>query len=85
MDRKEHLRKLVDAVIGGNNEQAQVSFHSYLTDAMKSKLNEEDDAETSEDKAEKKEDKAIKDLQDAQEMEKKAEKKEDKDEDEDEK
>jgi hypothetical protein len=36
---KEDLRKFLDAEIDGNGEQAQVHFHNYLEDKMKSILN----------------------------------------------
>lgn len=55
----EHLKAMVDALIDGNNEQAQVSFHSYLTGRMKDQLNPQDPAATAEpaDKTDKKEEK----------------------------
>lgn len=46
----EHLKSMVDALIDGNTEQAQVAFHSYLTTRMKDQLNPSDPAPVIDDK-----------------------------------
>ena len=33
--RKEHIRSMVDSLVGGNNEQAEVDFHGAATDIVK--------------------------------------------------
>lgn len=38
-DRKEELRSFLDNMIDDNTEQAQVHFHNYLEDRMKSIVN----------------------------------------------
>lgn len=38
---KETLYKVVDAIINDNNEEAEVSFHTYLSGKMKAALGQE--------------------------------------------
>jgi len=35
MNSKEKLKKMLDAMIDGNDEQSEVNFHSFLNDKMK--------------------------------------------------
>lgn len=38
-DRKTELRNFLDAMVDSNTDQAQVHFHNYLEDRMKSIIN----------------------------------------------
>lgn len=40
-DKKEQLKQLVDAIINNNDEAAEVAFHSFAEDKMKSILGRE--------------------------------------------
>lgn len=51
-DRKEEIRKFLDAMVDGNSEQADVHFHNFVTDKMKNLVNPEvevDDVSSEED------------------------------------
>ena len=43
--RKEELRAFLDSMVDDNQEQAQVHFHNYLEDRMKSMVNPQMDVE----------------------------------------
>lgn len=45
--RKEELRAFLDSMVDDNQEQAQVHFHNYLEDRMKSMVNPEMEVELS--------------------------------------
>lgn len=46
---KEELRNFLDSMVSDNSEQAQVHFHSYLEDKMRSIVNPTSDVESDED------------------------------------
>lgn len=46
-DKKDLLKKMLDNIINDKSEEAQVNFHSYLSDKMKQDLHGETPSEAS--------------------------------------
>jgi len=49
MADKQKLKDMLDAIIDGNNEQAQTDFHAYVTAKTKEVLHGEEQEEPSDD------------------------------------